>query len=357
MAIFLAVSWFSAVGKFLQPDPAIHVSILLLAYSSVCLLLWKVRHYPKVLHSICGIASHFVAFAAVRAGDSLQQFYFSKSPAGAVLSCVLFTTGNLGLWLLKHAVGNVVIKSERRLFDVRADLPGKKAKKAGRKVKSLQEAVHEWNEATDDVGWDAAGMCLAYTWIQALHFVVFGELGSLEEGDYSESRAKGLFFFAYGGVMGACMLRWGLGESGKEEEAPEELGKAWSAYNLRHLAVNVWQMSVAWGWLITLKFLILKVFLPGFSELFSDVVLALAISALTMLVVVVLSVWGAEHKTMQRPLRVIALVLAWSWEEAFDAAFKATALRGSLQLLLAGKLTALLAPIHCVYLKPLVHAL
>merc|ERR1719163_415764 len=83
LAIFLAVSWFSAFGLWFTEDGTILMYFwhFLVVYFFVHALLWAVRFHAGTLHSLSAIGAHFVSFAAIHAGDKMQRTYFADSAA------------------------------------------------------------------------------------------------------------------------------------------------------------------------------------------------------------------------------------------------------------------------------------
>jgi len=403
LAVFLAVIWFNAFGASLQ-GLTVELLHFLVLYLGVYCLFWRLRRKPVLLHGVCSIACHFVSFSAIKMGDGLQRG--SSSAIVSLICCIMLFVGILSFWRVLHAVMGKVSGKMRNLNDVHVGRPGmKKAKAMWSRARHLmhwnsnlghqalhhphvtpegddalkhtvsspvqhtkveeekeeevsdEEAIDEFYEATDDLSWDVAGMCLAFTTLQAIRHAVFGELGNLEEGEgFGETPAEGLFFLVLGV---ACVLVFHYLSS--LPRLPKQ--GHWFVRNLKHVAINTSSMASAWGFLAFARYIVLQLLFPGFSELFQTLVFAKAMTASTILSLIfvqIAAVTGKHYRCvqavvtlMESGLRPISLMLALSWEKAFDGAYNASVMKPGLRLALAAIFPIILGPIYINFLKPI----
>jgi len=403
LAIFLAVIWFSAFGASVQ-GLTVEILHFLVLYLGIYCVFWRLRRKPVLLHAICSIACHFVSFSAMKMGDTMQRG--SSSAVVSLVCCILLFLGILSFWRVLHAVMGKISGQKRKLEDVQVGRPGaKKAKVMWHRAQhflhlnhsvshhslphphavpqendavihtvsaplqhtkveehkeeeiSDEEAIDEFYEATDDLSWDVAGMCLAFTTLQATRHAVFGELGDLEEGEgFGESRAEGLFFLTLGV---ACVLIFHF--LSNLPRLPKQ--GFWLVRNLKHVAMNTSSMASAWGFLAFARYVVLQLLFPGFSELFQTLVFAMTMTVGTicaLIFVQIVTVTGRHFQfvkavvaIMKSGLRPASLMLALSWEKAFDGAYNASVMKPGFRLALAAIFPMILGPIYINFLKPI----
>jgi len=122
-------------------------------------------------------------------------------------------------------------------------------------------------------------------------------------------------------------------------------------------------MASAWGFLAFARYVVLQLLFPGFSELFQTLVFAMTMTVGTicaLIFVQIVTVTGRHFQfvkavvaIMKSGLRPASLMLALSWEKAFDGAYNASVMKPGFRLALAAIFPMILGPIYINFLKPI----
>lgn len=218
--------------------------------------------------------------------------------------------------------------------------------------------LEEWNEATDDLGWDVAAMALAYVWTRAAGHIAFGAIRSPASGvGLIDTPNQGLFWLAFS-LVHICLLYLFTSVLNTHPAEDHEPG-FWQA-NFAHLLNNAILMSAGWGYILFNKFVVFRYWFPEFSEIFLAIAFAMFMSVTAIVIIIAGSCFlDRDHDKHKKTkyfltsfMRVVSYVVAWAWEQAFDAVFESGVLTETEYLQLVACLSMILMPIYALYLHP-----
>lgn len=305
-------------------------------YVVVIMISWPLRREPKSFSSFCSVFSHFVSFLGIRSLGLVQAHCHSLLVHP--LLTLLAACGILALMLMcKSATGRFIFHESRNEVD------------------------KKWHEETDELGWDVAGMVLAYMFTQAMHFVLLGKFDNLSDPKATHTWQEVVFFAIYASVLlvvGASLIPL---------LDVEQHSRHWLVFNSAHVARNFVAMTMAWALLLSVKWLLFEHSpLEGCSEMFAALTLAIALSA-TAILLLWLRLLTTGHRVrnkrgksaMHLMLQSLGLVCAWSWEECFDDVAEAASLHtahisGAKEVRIASAVffIVVLAPLYVNFVKP-----
>jgi len=342
LAIFLAVALSQAFVELtcVSGDNAGLATLLaeafrfVASYVIVVMVSWPLRRERKTFSSFCSCSAHFVSFLGIRSFGLVQShchYNLAAHPLVTLLvACVILAV----MLMCKGAMG-------RYIFHERSD-----------------EVDKKWHEETDEMGWDVAGMVLAYMFTQAMHFVILGKFDNISDPQAAHTWQEVVFFAYYATgllVVGASFIPW---------LDHEQQNRHWLVFNSAHVARNFVAMTMAWALLLSVKWLLFEHSpLAGCSELFATLNLSIALSVVALLVLPLMLLHRGHtlrtkrgKSAMHLILQSLGLVCAWAWEECFDkvaeAATVQTASAREVKMASAVCEFAVLVPLYVNFVKP-----
>lgn len=368
-SIFIAVMWFQAFDDLLDAGgwQAHHEVLAALLHAtflfSTCVILsWAVREKHQYLTALTAVGAHYISFSALHFGQSTQETFFSWHWALCFLGVIV-------LFLILLCVGGI-----------------------HHYIREFTHMHHqEWEDSVDDIENDIGGMVLAFTWTIFVRYVILGRYPEHEPGPgeplHSPLQRGLMLLYAVLMTVAAFFLvplldHWMLEHSQSASRI---------AIRLHSLCYPFMTMSVAWAYLTWGEWefyesmfagnaiLARAIFailvtttcfavLLGFSVIMkrrSDAAQARAASAQDARTAQLSKIQAQVDEERERDIRrlvvnMLSLMIAFSWEETFDAsvegAVEGDAHPATAKVLLALLVGAAVLPVYIFYLRPYVDA-
>jgi hypothetical protein len=341
-SIFVAVLWFSGVDELTRLCPPGHHRVAAATLHAVLLLsiafaiAWALRAKSANLAWFCGCAAHFCAFASVHAGGTAQEEHFSWSFAACVWGLVAVFTALCVIGFLLY-----VAKKSLGLS------PG---------VESEDESANAFVDRFDDVEQDFGGVCMAAYWTMVMRFAIVGrypeheEIEPGDEVDHTMHDRNMMLLYVFVMAGAAVSFLW---FKSKMAEPSYPVGRCLG------LIQSFTCVSVAFGFLFWGKMFFYEAPYFNVIPLMARLYFAGLCTFIAMIGIFVLS--GIRLSENSNRLVVatatLGLVAGVAWEEVFDAAIEAeiegSAHEATAKLLIAILASAVILPVHGIYLKPL----
>lgn len=369
-AIFLAVMWFQAFDHFLTAGgfeshwkvtaAFLHALVLF----SICVLLaWSVRDKHRYLAALTAVGAHYVSFSGLHWSMAAHETIFGWHWAVCLLGVFVFL-----LLLVCAAVFHHQIKTHAHMDH------------------------QEWEDSVDEVENDVGGMILAFAWTTFIRYLILGRFPE-HEPEPGEPRHTALqrgLFLGYAVLMAVLAFfviraldHWMLEHSQTASRV---------MIRLHLLCYPFFTMSVAWAFLMWGEW---EFYESRYAEnpVLGRAAFAIICTAVCLLVILGFSMFmkrrsdaaqrraasDGDDRGMQlakiqaqveeereRDIRrlivnLLSLIVAFSWEETFDAAIEG-AVEGDTnaaasKVLLAIVVAICVLPVYIFYLRPHVDAL
>lgn len=335
IAIFIAVVWFQAFDDLCDWGAFTLHQEVFAGFLHACLifgvalaLAWTLREHHQHLTVFTACGAHYLAFAAVHFGGTFQEAWFSSSVFLAFISVLVL----FGLLILLSYVARCA-KHQAHLDD------------------------DDYQDAVEDLENDAGAMCLAFVWTMFVRYLVLGSYPALEEGEKGgrpehTALTRGLFLMYALAMLGAAaalmpILNTWLAES-----------DSWAKARMNMLLSSFFTMAVAWAFLLWADW---EFYEASFrrSPMEGRVWFAiLATLACLTLILPLANVTYLDSNLGKLAIGALSLIVAFSWEEAFDQALDTLTEKGShpagIKLLMAFTVGVVVLPVYTQYMRPIV---
>jgi hypothetical protein len=338
-SIFLAVLWFQGVDDLTNALPEGHHQVLAAALHAVILLsvafmiAWSIKRNGNGLAWFCGAAAHYCAFASVHAGSTVQDVAFSWS----IFACI---AGLVLVFAALCLLGGVMYFAKRAL----GLKPGEE---------SDDEGENAFVDRFDDVEQDFAAVCMAAYWTMVVRFVIVGrypEHDEIEPGarvDHTAfDRNMMLMYTCIAAVVAVLFVAIKLPDLSYPMQRVIGLLKAFCS------------LCVAFGFLFWGKMYFYEQPYFNVIPIMARLYFAGLCSVIAMVGIVILAgLKAVPGGGLTVGLATLGLVAGVAWEEVFDASIEAevegTAHETAGKLFIAIVASAIILPVHGMYLKPL----
>lgn len=351
LTVFLAVVWFQALREMIDLLPGNHNKVLAAAINAICWLLfivafaWFVHARPSLLAVVSSFGAYLVAFSSMHAANISQKFYFSQH----------WLQSLIGIWLILVCL---LILTFMLYF-------AKKTFFSDTAKRSTEKGVNDWAASTDEIESDFWAMPAAVAFTGFVKFLIstkfhFRALISSgrtkgndlkavveEEGDdarHTNKERMMLLAWAVSLLVVGCVAIPFLKRLQRQD-------RPYRQQRIIGFACSFISLCIAWAFLDWGQWHV-------YEKLRDDPIFARIIFADFCTVIALLGVWALAMLRLRMcnvklAIRALSLMVAWSWEQTFDATFEHEPHKWFAKLFVALSLGAILLPIMTIYIKPI----
>lgn len=369
-SIFIAVMWFQAFDDLLEAGgwekhyavlaALLHAMILF----SICVVVsWSVRNKHRYLTALTAVGAHYISFSALHFQNEASDRFFSSHWGLCLLGVAIFLVLLMGIATLHHFI---------------------------------REKTHmnhqEFEDSVDDVENDIGGMVLAFAWTTFVRYLILGrypEHHDAEPGEPPHSALQRGLLLLYAVLITVAAFfiipwldHWMLEHS---QTASRVL------IRLHLLCYPFITMSCAWAFLLWGEWEFYESLFMG-NAMLGRAVFAFLCTTMCIVLLFAFSVVvkrrsdaeraravGQDARSLQlskiqaqvdeereRDIRrlvvnMLSLIVAFSWEETFDAAVEGavegSAHEATAKVILAIVVAGAVLPVYILYLRPYVDAI
>jgi hypothetical protein len=339
LAVFLAVLWFQALHAQINDIRGLHSKILAsFAHALCCLFLFvslafMVSRRPAMLATVASCGGYIIAFASTHAAYVSQKYNFSMH----WLQC-LIGIGMLMLVMFLLAITfHFVWKS---FFHEKG-------------VESDRKNVNDWAEHAESMENDFAAMPIAVALIELVHYLLDGEYPDIRGNalNYWNTRDERVKLLAFGIFLLAlaCLAVPFLMRLQRQKQRPYPQRRT-IGFMCSLMAMLVAWAFIDWGqWQMYDEF--------ESDPIYARIVYADICTAAGLLGICLLSMPPFARLSMNATevaVRALSLVVAWSWEQAFDQTMEHARYKTLTKPLVVLVFAVIVVPFMMLYTKPVI---